>query len=84
MWEAQRKRLYYLHRWPSQRSMRRIRQRVKALTPRSRCHADLRQLIAELNPILKGWGQYFRTGNADTCFNRLDFICLAAVAVFAS
>lgn len=65
-------RLYFLQRWPSQRSMQRIRQRVKDLTPRSRCHADLRDVIADLNPVLRGWGQYFRSGNAAKRFNQLD------------
>ena len=59
-------------RWPSQRSMQRIRQRVKELTPRSRCHADLRDVISDLNPVLRGWGEYFRTGNASKRFNQLD------------
>ena len=72
LWERTRKRLYFLQRWPSRRSMQRIRQRVKELTPRSRCHADLRKIIADLNPVLRGWGQYFRTGNAETRFNQLD------------
>jgi RNA-directed DNA polymerase len=66
------KRRYYLQRWPSRRSMQRIRQRVKDLTPRSRCHADLRAVIADLNPVLRGWGQYFRTGNASKCFVQID------------
>jgi group II intron reverse transcriptase/maturase len=66
------KRLYFLQRWPSQRAMKRIRQRVKELTPRSKCHADLRDVIADLNPVLRGWGQYFRTGNAARCFNVID------------
>jgi len=65
-------RLYFLQRWPSQRSMQRIRQRVKELTPRSRCHADIRDVIADLNPVLRGWGNYFRTGNAAKRFNQLD------------
>jgi RNA-directed DNA polymerase len=72
IWEKQGRRLYFLHRWPSQRSMQRIRQRVKELTPRSRCHADLRDVIGDLNPILRGWGNYFRTGNADRRFNQID------------
>jgi RNA-directed DNA polymerase len=72
LWEEKGKRLYFLQRWPSQRSMQRIRQRVKELTPRSRCHADLRLIIAQLNPVLRGWGQYFCTGNANTRFNQLD------------
>jgi RNA-directed DNA polymerase len=65
-------RRYYLHRWPSQRSMKRVRQRVKALTGRSRCHTDIRQVIAEVNPVLRGWGGYFRTGNAAGKFTQLD------------
>jgi RNA-directed DNA polymerase len=65
-------RRYYLHRWPSQRSMKRVRQRVKALTGRSRCHTDVREVIAELNPVLRGWGGYFRTGNAADKFTQLD------------
>src|SRR5207248_4662419 len=66
------KRLYFLHRWPAQRSMQRIRQRVKDLTSRRRCHADIREVIVDLNPVLRGWGQYFRTGNAAKRFNQLD------------
>jgi len=49
-----------------------IRQRVKELTPSSRCHADSREVIAELNPVLRGWGNYFRAGNAARCFNQVD------------
>ena len=72
LWEKTGRRLYFLQRWPSQRSMQRIRQRVKELTARSRCHADLREVIADLNPVLRGWGNYFRTGNAAKRFNQLD------------
>lgn len=72
LWERKRKRLYFLQRWPSRRSLQRIRQRVKELTPRSRCHADLREVIADLNPVLRGWGNYFRTGNASKQFVQID------------
>jgi group II intron reverse transcriptase/maturase len=72
LWERKRERVYFLQRWPSQRSMQRIRQKVKALTPRSRCHADIREVIRDLNPVLRGWGGYFRTGNAARRFNQLD------------
>lgn len=72
LWEQQRKRLYYLHRWPSRRSMSRVRARVRELTPRWRCHADLRTVIADLNPVLRGWGNYFRTGNAADQFISID------------
>jgi RNA-directed DNA polymerase len=64
---------YYLHRWPSQRSMKRLRVKVKAKTGRHRVGiGDVRELIAELNPILRGWGNYFRTGNAADKFVEID------------
>jgi group II intron reverse transcriptase/maturase len=72
LWAQERKRLYYLQRRPSHQSMLRVRQRVKALTPRSRCHADMREVIGDLNPVLRGWGNYFRTGNAARQFCSLD------------
>ena len=72
LWERTRRRVYYLQRWPSSRAMQRIRTRVRDLTPRARCHADLRTVIADLNPVLRGWSQYFRTGNAADHFTDLD------------
>jgi RNA-directed DNA polymerase len=66
-------RRYYLHRWPSARSMKRIRQRVKELTGSNRNGVkDVRVLISDLNPVLRGWGNYFRTGNAARKFNQVD------------
>jgi RNA-directed DNA polymerase len=66
-------RRYYLQRWPSARSMKRVRQKVKALTGRNRNGArDVRVLIRDLNPVLRGWGNYFRTGNAATKFRQVD------------
>jgi RNA-directed DNA polymerase len=72
LWEQTRRRVYYLQRWPSSRAMCRIRQRVKACTSRSVCHRDLRETIAQLNPVLRGWGGYFRTGNAALKFGQVD------------
>jgi RNA-directed DNA polymerase len=64
---------YYLQRWPSQRSMKRIRAKVKAKTGRNRVGIkDVRVVIDELNPILRGWGNYFRTGNASEKFVEID------------
>jgi RNA-directed DNA polymerase len=33
---------------------------------------DLRLAIADLNVILRGWGAYFRTGNAAIRFVQID------------
>jgi group II intron reverse transcriptase/maturase len=72
LWERTRRRVYFLQRWPSLRAMRRVRTRVRELTPRARCHEDLRIVIADVNRVLRGWGQYFRTGNAATKFIQVD------------
>ena len=72
LWEQRRIVRYYLHRWPSQRVMKRARQRIKALTGRNRVGWQLRDLIEDLNPFLRGWGNYFRTGNAGHKFVEMD------------
>jgi group II intron reverse transcriptase/maturase len=72
IWERSRQRVYFLQRWPSSRAMTRVRRRVRELTARSRCHEDVRRIIADLNPVLRGWGQYFRTGNAAAKFIQID------------
>ena len=72
LWEQKRIVRYYLQRWPSQRAMNRVREKVKAKTGRNRVGADIRDVIADLNPLLRGWGNYFRTGNAAAKFQRVD------------
>jgi RNA-directed DNA polymerase len=73
IWENERKRVYFLQRWPSAKSMKRVRQRVKELTGRNRHGVkDVRVLIDDVNPVLRGWGNYFRTGNAARKFNQVD------------
>jgi group II intron reverse transcriptase/maturase len=73
IWEKDGRRVYFLQRRPSRRSLKRVRQRVKERTGRDRNWVkDVRVLIAELNPGLRGWGNYFRTGNAAKAFNQVD------------
>ncbi|MGE0705590.1 MAG: group II intron maturase-specific domain-containing protein [Vicinamibacterales bacterium] len=73
IWERERRRVYFLQREPSKRSIARVRQRVKQKTGRDRNGVkDVRVIIADLNPVLRGWGNYFKTGNAAKRFNQLD------------
>ena len=64
----------YLFRWPSVKAMKKVRDRVRGLTDRSRRAGmkDIREVIRDLNPVLRGWGNYFRTGNASLKFQRID------------
>jgi RNA-directed DNA polymerase len=74
LWEQRRIVRYYLQRWPSQRAMKRLREKVKARTGRNRVGVkDIRIVIEDLNPILRGWGNYFRTGNAANKFRQVDW-----------
>lgn len=64
----------YLFRWPSPKAMNRIRTNIRELTDRSRRAGmkDIREVIEDLNPVLRGWGNYFCTGNASLKFTQLD------------
>ncbi len=72
LWEQKRIIRYYLQRWPSVRSMKRARAKVKALTARSQVGQQLEDVIRRLNLFLRGWGNYFRTGNAAFKFIAMD------------
>jgi RNA-directed DNA polymerase len=72
LWETKRIVRYYLHRWPSMRSMKRARARIRDLTDRRRSGMELQEIIGLLNLFLRGWGNYFRTGNAAQKFRQMD------------
>jgi group II intron reverse transcriptase/maturase len=73
IWEKDGRRVYFLQRWPSTRSMKRVRARIGDLTGSHRNGVkDVRVLIHDLNPVLRGWGNYFGTGNAAKKFNAID------------
>ena len=64
---------YFLNRMPSRQSMCRVRQKIKEVTSRKRLGVkNVRELIPELNRILQGWGNYFKTGNANKAFTQID------------
>lgn len=73
IWERTGRRVYFLQRWPSRRSMKRVRSRIRELTGSHRNGVkDVRRLVRDLNPVLHGWGNYFKTGNAAKKFNEVD------------
>jgi len=62
-----------MKRWPSKEAMKRLRGRINGLTNASRSGvAGVGELIERINPVLRGWGEYFRTGNAERAFNVVD------------
>ncbi len=72
-----------LNQWPSSQAMRAIRQKVKAiLAPRSVLPFSLADRVRLLNPVLRGWGQYFRIGNSNRQFQALDRYVVFRLARF--
>src|SRR5439155_18826668 len=59
---------WYLNKWPSARAMASIRGKVRAQTTRSNATLPVDELVRRLNPILRGWGNYFRHGNSSQKF----------------
>ena len=64
----------YLFRWPSAKAMKHVQDEVrKRTTRRGRAGMkDIREVIKDLNPTLRGWGNYFKTGNASPQFRKVD------------
>lgn len=66
-------RLFFLNRWPSPRSMARIRERIREVCDvRRNSGRRLATVIQELRPVLLGWAAYFRTGNASRAFAKIE------------
>ncbi len=75
----------YCQRWPSGRALASIRAKANAITaPRSRLKWPIGELVAELNPVLRGWGNYFRWGNSARKFSQVDEYVRERLALFDS
>ena len=59
-----------INRWPRKGSMTKLKDKVRQITRRCNGHS-MSQLAAKLNPILRGWFQYFRSSK-DNTFTTLD------------
>ena len=62
----------YLSKWPSDRAMASMRAKVRERTDRRLAGRELHHVVADLNPVLRGWGAYFRYGNSNRKFAAID------------
>jgi group II intron reverse transcriptase/maturase len=60
-----------LYAYPKEKSIRRFMDQVRQRTKR-RIPLKTKELIAELNPLLRGWGEYYKRAHVRLLFNRLD------------
>jgi group II intron reverse transcriptase/maturase len=75
---------WWLNKWPSSRAMTSIRGKVRDLTAANRVGFDVRVVVEDLNPVLRGWGAYFRQGNSSAKFGAIDSYVHERVARLAS
>ena len=75
---------YFLQKWPSDRNMSLIRSKIKAATGRNQVSRPVSVVVADLNPMLRGWGNYFRWGNSARKFAAIDSYVHQRLAILAS
>jgi RNA-directed DNA polymerase len=60
-----------LYAVPREKSVTRFKDQIRNLTQR-RAPVTLRDMIEVINPIIRGWGNYYRKANVRKLFHRLD------------
>ena len=60
-----------LYAYPREKSIRHFMDQIRQLTKR-RVPLTTQELIEELNPVLRGWGNYYKRAHVRKLFNRLN------------
>jgi len=58
--------------WPGKKAMKSVRAQIREETQRSGLRFSWGAMVARLNPIIRGWRNYFRVGNSTKKFQDLD------------
>ncbi len=75
---------WYLYRWPNRKAMTKVRERIREITSCTHSGKKLADVIEALNPVLRGWGEYFRNGNAARKFQAIDRSVQKRLVIFAN
>jgi group II intron reverse transcriptase/maturase len=71
-WQQSQKGTSYAHVEPSSRAMQELRNRVRALTRRTCTWKDKEAVIAEINQVTRGWGNYFALAHYHRIFRQMN------------
>jgi group II intron reverse transcriptase/maturase len=75
---------WYLQKWPSKRAMASIRGKIRDRTDRRYARLPLEWAVEDLNPVIRGWGHYFRYGNSGQKLDHIDAYVNERLALLAS
>jgi RNA-directed DNA polymerase len=74
--------LCFLARWPSRQATQRARDRIREVTDRRRLLVPVEEIVRDVNRFLRGWSGYFRYGNSDRSFDKIDHYAVDRLARF--
>jgi RNA-directed DNA polymerase len=60
-----------LYAVPREKSVKRLQDQIRALT-RRKAPLKLREVIERINPVIRGWGHFYRKADVRRLFHRLD------------
>lgn len=76
--------LRFLARWPARKATQHARERIRAITARSRLLVPVERIVEELNSFLRGWAGYFRFGNSALMLGQIRNYALTRLALWLS
>jgi group II intron reverse transcriptase/maturase len=64
---------FYTQKWPSDKAMRKVKTSIRnLLANRAILNWDIERVLEMINPILRGWMNYFKYGNSSKKFEVID------------
>jgi RNA-directed DNA polymerase len=58
--------------WPGQKAMKKVRKKIHEITDRKWLCDTHQEIVHNLNPVIRGWRNYFRCGNSTEKMQQLD------------
>lgn len=77
-----RKKWRRVYLWPRQKAVNHIMERVDETVRTAPLTTSLIGLVQKLNPILNGWCTYFRVGNSNRIFHKVDWMVREKVQIW--
>ena len=75
----------YTQKWPKKEAVKKLKQKIReVLGTRVILKLSLDEVVKRINPILRGWMNYFKFGNSTKIFSRIDSYVHERLAIWWS